>query len=170
MKKLLVLMLVLGMASLASAGLLLSASGGPELGQGEVVTITLGSDVGVPPGGGLITYVHITAGDGGLSNPGMTAGTTASMLSSNKTYTDETTAGLGDGYRAVAATLFSPLEAGDWFTWDFTMGAEETTITFFDDTGAGGWAGEAVGSLTFIPEPMSLMLLGLGGLFLRRRK
>ena len=56
-------------------------------------------------------------------------------------------------------------------TWEFTFAATET----FDLSFGGNWDGvffqaAPVETVNVIPEPMSMLLLGIGGLFLRRRK
>ena len=74
-----------------------------------------------------------------------------------------------------AASPFGPPTAGDMATISFVVTAT-TTI----DVVSGGFDGSdavvgdgddyGVATITVIPEPMTMALLGLGGLFLRRRK
>jgi hypothetical protein len=72
---------------------------------------------------------------------------------------------------------FNGLAAGNvLFTFEFEfLGTEDITITdgnlYVDINLGGGGAASEVGDLVLTaPEPMTVALLGLGGLFLRRRK
>jgi len=177
MKKFLVLTLVLGMASLANATLIFAVddvlvTADVTLLPGEVVELSIYSDTEIPGfGAAILSYVHVTDGDGVVADPVLTPLTSPTMVSFVEAYTDtESALVLGDGFKAMAAVLFTPLAAGEWFTFSFTMGDVPSTVTLFDDSGDGGWAGDVRTCVNFVPEPMTMVLLGLGGLFLRRRK
>ncbi|MFC1675652.1 PEP-CTERM sorting domain-containing protein [Planctomycetota bacterium] len=91
---------------------------------------------------------------------------------------------IGGGFDAkidaiFAATPFAPPFPGDMVSFTFTATAETTIDPYYGQYNGDGvnnpaiaGAGDAFGvvNLTLVPEPMTIALLGLGGLFLRRRK
>ena len=168
MKKVLVLMLVLGMASMASATLTL---GGPTTANpGDVVTITVSSDAT----DSYYTYLGIGSVAGGpgwatddavgsMAMPVATAnaGPAASvMLSSSWMVTaaatppDVITPGV---HFNAEVTIASGASIGDTYT------IATTTLGNYNTC-------DQEMTITVIPEPMTLGLLGLGTLLLRRRK
>jgi hypothetical protein len=157
MKKLLALVMVLGIASLAAAGTEIV----PGL-EYEVAgnTLTL---VGSGVGGFLIS---LESNDGSeLSNGVVAPGFTAVNDSGSWYY--------GQWTGASAANT-SDVD-GPIFSVDFAPGASELTFVYSGIVGAseitiGGQAIGLVGRTMIIPEPMTMGLLGLGGLFLARRK
>ncbi|HIJ71949.1 MAG TPA: PEP-CTERM sorting domain-containing protein, partial [Planctomycetes bacterium] len=63
--------------------------------------------------------------------------------------------------------------AGEWYTFDITIPTDATVgATFGIDVLSSGFSivQDAALTLTVVPEPITMALLGLGGLFLRRRK
>ena len=162
MKKILVLMLVLGIASMATAALTLS--GPTQVAVGGTITITVTADaesVDDFPG----DYGYIYVGSDSFSNVTMLSSMSDGDMSVIIIYAyDFYFKGLDDTGQS------SPfLSVGDWLTFDVTADSttQGNTITitldsnlFADDTHV----------ITVIPEPMTIGLLGLGGLFLRRRK
>jgi hypothetical protein len=175
MKKLLILLLVLGMATAAnaaSANLYLHHNGSataPQSVIGTTITVDLKMNVDISQinnvdfglgtaTGTLSTGSWYTAGS--VSSPGTISGGDIVDAYWNK-------AGGGADYAkdtvfysfTVAVTgggtLVPIMNAGDVATKGFTSyTAAENTYT----------------PLTILPEPMTIALLGLGGLFLRRRR
>ena len=179
MKKLLILMLVLGMASLASATPVMVVSN---------TTPTLGSTFTVTISGTSAEASGATWDDGGyegviaLDYDNYTDGADNPYISfESLTPTIETAAGASAGTTPatgnvawVAAFGFpEPSEVKDvdeglWFTWTLNADALGTTMVDFLNA---GWSTTLDDQLvTIIPEPVTIALLGLGALFLRRRK
>jgi len=160
MKKLVILMLVLGLASVSfgawsNIGLVLS---------GTTATIS-----GIA---GDSTVYGIYAGAVGVSSAPLTitpdggSGNNAGLLAAISTYN-------AGGYYGVQITSGDSLaqdavDTGDWFTFQWS-GAVGDVFSIYDATVQGSpLLGTTV--LQPIPEPMTLGLLGLGGLIMRRRK
>jgi hypothetical protein len=82
----------------------------------------------------------------------------------NLAFVDDTTFGWG-GYDLSEGDLMgSGTFSGDWYVFDI-LGAG--FVDLYD--GAVSWVTPA-GTLEIVPEPMTIALLGLGGLFLLRRR
>ena len=171
MKKVLVLMLVLGFASMASAGLSLWVDGAPA----ESSTITLlpseyamigvyNDDDGTVPR--VLGYVSITDGPGSWSG-GYNVYIPPSLTSAYAYYFGPLT-GLGDTWYLSDADA-TVNEIGVGMLGDFEFHCDDfgdVTIVLSD-------ASQMIHDTLIIhqiPEPMTIGLLGLGGLFLRRRK
>jgi hypothetical protein len=160
MKKLSVLILVLGLATTASA--VPSLVGVPtEVADGTSATITITSG-DADPYGALINMESAAAALGNLAIfPA--AGPDASIL--DPVQLDVPGFWL---FEAVSFNVADPVVAGDHFTFDYTAldGSSVVTLTLFD------FDLNVISShqIQNTPEPMTLGLLGLGGLFLRRRK
>ena len=156
MKKLLILMLVLGMTSLASA--VTTVLTDIELWyDGTTVTV-----VGLNPDGISSTGIYDEAGQGTVGPPYemlIAAGDLAAMT------------GRPAGYNGVdilaMASPVGTVTTGDWFQFGFADGAVGDTMTIYDYAVS---YTDPVGTLNLIPEPMTIALLGLGGLFLLRRR
>lgn len=179
MKKLLVLSLVLGMATMASAAFSLNAVDA-DVADGAVVSIsvseTLGAFVGkqyavvVGPGATLSipspvfvaslsnTVIGTVEGNATVINPADTTGWFGAVMSTNFA-----------GGLAAGTTIFDGISV----IGDGTSLTPYVTVFIYDIV-EGVAFGEAVGSVdvavSYIPEPMTMGLLGLGALFLRRRK
>jgi len=171
MKKLLVLALVLGVAGLAGAGSMtanqLTANTGSVSGSGYII------DGGVPQFTGfygvvvgtLPTYVVNYAGSqvtiADIDNSEGALDALAEALSIN----------VGDIAKAWAfdfADTTPPPSTilPNGLLTTFT-GAGVATLYLLDAVDASALSGSP---LTFVPEPITLALLGLGGLFIRRKK
>ncbi len=162
MKKLLVLMLVLGVASVATATLSLVADGSdtlilnsnttPAVDIYIVVDASLGSDMVYTEtaGGNLSSHVDY----GPAFDPGLLG-----------------IVGLPVSYVDLATIADSVgLVAGDWATVQVSGvsfdPAGTLAVAWVVDTGTT----QVVATGYVIPEPMTMGLLAVGGLFLRRRK
>jgi hypothetical protein len=169
MKKVLVLMLVLGIASMATAGLTLTVNGEAAedsqilLNPSDYVMIGVNHDGGLPR---LIGYVTITEGPGSWTG-GYNVYSPPSLTSAYGYYLGPIT-GMGDVFLLMDADA-TINEIGIGLLADFEFhcdGPGEVLITLSDNLG------QVLDTLIIhqIPEPMTIGLLGLGGLFLRRRK
>ncbi|MFC1675651.1 PEP-CTERM sorting domain-containing protein [Planctomycetota bacterium] len=89
---------------------------------------------------------------------------------------------IGGGFDAkidalFAASPFAPPLAGDMVSFTFTATGGVTIDPYYGQYNGDGvinsavvGVGDTYGVVTLVPEPMTIALLGLGGLFLRRRK
>ena len=169
MKKILVLMLVLGIASTASAGLSF-ATGSATITVGESVSVALQID-------------SASVGASSLDNMvGYYSGTVATLAAPTQgadaiAFTVNTKTGAYAGYFQIIS--------GTTVTGGFSLGDEVAIATLTGDAAGtytiysymtsmwditGGWDDSFTLTVNQIPVPMTFGLLGLGGLFLRRRK
>lgn len=158
MKKLLVLTLVLGLCGAASAAISLSPAGA-TVNVGEPITISVVSDTTNSYGG----WLDLT------QNLGGTWGDLQILPAAGPDATKDFSFDPWWSFEAKSFNPAAPIEIGTHFTVDYTAGDTEGTFTVglyeFDGTTL---IEEA--TITVVPEPMTLGLLGLGGLFLRRRR
>ena len=169
MKRLLMMMLVLGMASVANAVLIQVDGQDPgqtvDIAEGITSVISVVSE----DTSGWLGYIIIE--DGGTGALGNAARLDAAGdIGSVSAYTE---AGWGVGYELTVAMGQGGVPAiavGPQFTMNYSGGVlgDTATISLFLDPEYGVPA-ESV-AITIVPEPMTVILLGFGGLFLRRRK
>jgi hypothetical protein len=172
MKKLLMLMLILGMASAANAALSLELVGSPLV-DGAVTWDVSGMQItgtgsgptagkwdgslGPPTGSAILAAADTDVGAG--------AGYTVASGIGSCTVIYNTAAVSSQSLGATVQT------AGVWFVLDVSGMSLNDTSTLDAYNASNGWQ-TPIGSMTIkaVPEPMTIALLGLGGLFLRRRK
>ena len=195
MKKLLVLALVLSMASMANAGLTtglsVSAANTSLSAIGQSTTLSISNTVAIPylTGGDALVVVEgaqatidwgtgaVAYADSGLKleNGGdafyMLGGTTgdSSILAGFTGAFPASQNGMGVyAYSTDAAinptTLFNSIKITS-----NAVGNAVVTLYYINDDFDTLTQGNSV-TITTVPEPMTMCLLGLGGLFLRRRK
>ena len=165
MKKFLVLMLVLGIASAANATLSLSFDGQPNPGE---VTITISTVFIVDVHQDAANeYPHFWVGYTGPATPtGDPLGQMVAPAPADYVLSD---GGYGPGwvYAYKSGTAFG--DPGEWWVLEMHCSGEgDFVVDLYDPTG-----GTVIDTLTvhqIVPEPMTIALLGLGGLLLRRRK
>ena len=168
MKRVLALILVLGLASSANA-LYLEIDGTStdtfDLSQGSTASISIISE----DNSSWLGYIVVPDGSVGmLSNPSIFDD--AGNLASATSYTE---AGFGTGYELTAAMSVNgvpPLATGPQFSFDFSGGiaGDTTQVLLFLDPEYNIPADSI--SISIVPEPMTIALLGLGALLLRTRK
>jgi hypothetical protein len=163
MKKLLILTLVLGIATWASAGLALLGDGTPE---GTVVGD--GTNAENSAAGAFLGIVGGTVNVTDLTGWSPTVTTIADVTD------NASVKGLVDSLVGVSTDQVLQTNWGDAATFDLDL-QDLGLITIatggpVDVHGFDGSTGASIGSITLIPEPATMALLGLGALLLRRKK
>ena len=199
MKKFLIFVLVLGLASVTQAGIIsleVEAGGTPYTGgpvaDGTVIDVYVVQDAEDTVGSGGEMLINITAGlnssitdmtpslagdlyggwDWGLTNVNTSAGSAGST-----NFGVAKTPNLGAGTPGLGVWLGHPMlpEAPPRLLYEATLMFSfeldgDTTIAFTGGTWDGiDLAADGPAPVT-IPEPITIALLGLGALFMRRRK
>jgi hypothetical protein len=182
MKKLLVLALVLSMATIANAGLtFVTSTGVTEVTAGQQVTINLVTDAGtsimgfgfdavvgsgVASGGAIAQPAIFQSRTNGPMNyaPGVLA---AYTYASNTDTPSVYTTGIVYSFNLVIPALPA--------STNIVINTMSDGDLYLDAAYFAAGVGEVDGNFNALtlhvtPEPMTLSLLGLGGLFLRRRK
>ena len=164
MRKLVLLMLVLGMTSLANAGIVVDTVPDFTYG-GDVITLVIGNDT--PAAGGTIdlTLNVSCACDGRASVLGewMLPPATAATITEDYHGVDFDFTNGTIGLNVM----------GDWLEVSFTVSRWVKSGMTVDLTWGGtilGMTPDDVSILVLIPEPTTITLLGLGGLVLLRRR
>ena len=169
MRKLVLLMLVLGMASMATAGLTF-ATGSATINVGDSVAVDVLADAA---NAGLNTTVDYVGNllDAGVSMAVPVAGSAVQAAG----IVDQTAAGYAGYYMLnMGTTTAGGYVVGDQIATITLTGLAAGTYEFYTYDPV-GWSTTYVPTDTFtltvdVPEPITMGILGLGGLFLRRRK
>lgn len=184
MKKVLVTLLVLGLASAANAGLSLSVSGPTDaMNVGDTVSLSIvGAD---PVPGSDAPWVFVQGAAAGINGGTLVYGGSLSAYQD----AESVAADLGQDVASMLADLaalgfpglsdlsFATLADGSIPPAPLTgtlvdgitltaLQLGEATVTLLN----GDFSTADSVAVNVIPEPMTIALLGLGGLFLRRRK
>jgi hypothetical protein len=165
MKKLLVLILVLGLCSTANATVSWYINGSPAGATADVLTTDViqvhSTDSTVYLALALTSNTAVDLANGAVTTNAGDAGN----------ITAYSYAGYGDGYYMSAATLGSVAPAaGVQFTMDVANASIDDVATLYLWVDPDYTTTVDTVTITVVPEPVTIALLGLGGLFLRRRR
>jgi len=168
MKRLVALMLVLCLASAAHA-VFLQVDGVPatnaEINEGVISTITIVST----DASSWLGYIIVEEGGAGVLSDVLVL-PAAGNLGAAEPYTE---AGWGTGYMLTTATSPAgnpPISSGPQFNLNYSGGLQGQTATISLFLDPEYTTPVASVNVSIIPEPVTIALLGLGALFLRKRK
>lgn len=165
MRKMLVLILVLGLASAANAMLITVDD---QEGESFEVDLTTTITVVSEDASSWLGYIIVEEGGAGSLENAVILNA-AGDLGAAAAYTE---AGWGTGFELSASmgpTADPAIAAGSQFSFDYVGAVGDTaTISLFLDPEY--TTPVASVTVTVVPEPMTVILLSLGGLFLRRRR
>lgn len=167
MRKLLVLFLVLGLTSAANALLItVDEQEGDSFDVDLTSTITVVSE----DASSWLGYIIVEEGGAGSLENAVILDA-AGDIGAATAYTE---IGWGTGYELTASmspTGVPALSAGSQFSFDYVGAVGDTaTISLFDESDPTYTTPVASVNVTVVPEPMTVLLLSLGALFLRRRR
>lgn len=161
MKKLLILMLVLGMTSAASAALSLGGviDGTIDVGTTGIVTV---ESTDSTMWEGFIGYDDSVVGVSGVVAKAA-AGGDAEVIPDPSGWTGY--------YKIIAMDSSEPFTTGPGVQFEISVFGAALNDIYTIDFYAADWSTIIQsGTVEVIPEPMTIALLGLGGLFLLRRR
>jgi len=169
MKKMLTLVLVLAVASLASAAFQIGVTP-----SGSNYNLTISSDVAIAAGGGNEHYWALLVDAGSVSDALATASQSGAGFDM-QINGDVSSAGLGSygalGSNGTWGTLFTTggaISSGQLFG-GFVVSGAATQVSLVEILPDFSGYGQTLATAP-IPEPVTMALLGVGGLFLRRKK
>jgi hypothetical protein len=179
MKKTLILLLVFGLVSIANATVTM------ELREADGVTPVADLANGVYEGSAYVLVVEGASADKGASigiyGPAYTAADWDNLGSGGQSAAAVLDTGdmsyilWNEGYQGYDMVVDDSgsgpgVSTGDWFTVDLSgLLAGDFAFDLLDYKAGSTVISSVAGTVT-VPEPMTIALLGLGGLFLRRRK
>jgi hypothetical protein len=170
MKKLLIFILVLGLSSLANATMTnieISIDGATvgasyDVLTGDTISVEMYSN-NEDPGSGYLgledNALYTLTNQAVTTNAGDQGG-----------YTSYSYYGYTEIMVVVSKTASGTITPGVMFMVDFNAGSSTGTVDVYLASDESGYPTVDTLTINIIPEPMTIALLGLGGLFLRRRR
>lgn len=175
MKKLVVLMLMVSFASMASATVALLGPTTMDAG-GDTITVFIFGNAEEYSGSVFIdydTYGIGYSGTGPWSFSNLAESNPTGIPPLSPSFIELIYGGIAFGSFNVTG---DPVAAGNWFRFDLNLASGQSTYAVDDtvdlDIYGSDYTTKLTGgyTITIVPEPMSIALLGLGGLLLRRHR